>query len=87
VNEPLSEVGWKLLIVDVDFAAIEVRRQKGGAVEQSETFVNRAAGGVIEGHCRCVAGAGPVGDKAIFGVKNELSAAEVGCRCRWTRFR
>ena len=79
-----SEV--KVAIEDVDFAAIEVRRQKEGAVEQGETFVNRAAGGVIEGHRRCVAGAGPVGDEAIFSVKNELLRRRSSCRCRWPRF-
>jgi hypothetical protein len=37
------------VIIDVNSAAIEVCRQKEGAVEQGETFVNRAARGVIEG--------------------------------------
>ena len=77
MNEPLSEVRLKLRSKNVDFAAVEIRRQKEGAVEQRETFVNRAAGGVIEGHRCCVAGASPAGDEAIFGVKNELSATEV----------
>src|SRR6266478_2706938 len=64
------------MIVNVDLAAIEVRRQKEGAVQQGEALVNRAAGGVIEGH-HSAAGAGPVGDDAILGIKNERSAAEV----------
>src|ERR1700720_4563302 len=69
-----SEV--EVMIEDIDFAAIEVRCQEEGAVKQVETFVNRTTGGVVEGHCRCIAGAGPVSDDAIFGVKNKLSAAE-----------
>ena len=64
------------MIVDVDFATIEVRCQKKGAVQHSETLVNRAAGRVIESHDRA-AGSGPVGDDAIFGVKNERSAPKV----------
>ena len=78
--------GVEVMIEDIDFAAVEVRCQKAGAVEQGETFVNRATGGVIEGHCRCVAGAGPVSDDAIFGVKNKLSAAERQSRYRLPRF-
>ncbi len=62
----------------VDLAAIEVRRQKDVAVDHGEAFVDCAAGGVVEANCRRAAGAGPAGDEAVFGVKNELSAAEVG---------
>jgi hypothetical protein len=70
-----SEV--KIAIKDVDFPVIEVCRQKEGTVEQGETFVNRAAGRVIEGDCCGVVGAGPVGNEAVFCIKNELPAAEV----------
>ena len=51
--------------------------QEEGAVEQCETFVDGAAGGVIEGHVACVARARPAGDQAVFRVRNELTAAEV----------
>src|SRR5581483_8281863 len=61
----------------VDFAAVEVRRQKKRAVYQAETFVNRPTGCVIKGNCGCVAGAGPVGDDAIFSVKNKLPTTKV----------
>ena len=65
------------MIENVDFSAIEVRRQKERAVEQCQTFVNCAAGGVVEDNRCGVAGASPVGDQAIFGVKNKPPTAEV----------
>ena len=39
--------------------------------------VHRDAGRVVEGHCCVVAGSCPVGDEAIFGIKDKLPAAEV----------
>ena len=43
--------------------------------------VHRDAGRVVEGHCCVVAGSCPVGNKAIFGVKDKLPAAEVTAVC------
>jgi hypothetical protein len=60
----------KIAIENVDFSAIEVRRQKKGAVERRQAFINRAAGGVIESHGCRVACASPAGDEAILSVKN-----------------
>jgi len=38
----------KIAIKNVDFSTIEIRRQEEGAIERRQTFINRAAGGVIE---------------------------------------
>src|ERR1700685_757430 len=71
------------VIQNVDFAAVEICRQKRTAIQQRETFVNGSAAGVIEGdRCR-VAGAGPDGHQAIFRVKNKLSAAEAAPGIRY----
>src|SRR5437660_2840239 len=67
----------KIAIENVDFPAIEIRRQKKCAVERRQAFINRAARGIVESHSCRVACAGPVGDEAIFSVKNELPAIEI----------
>ena len=65
------------MIEHVDFAAIEVRRQKESAIEQGETLVNRTAGGVIKVYACRIAGPIPTRKDAVFGVKNEQCATEV----------
>jgi len=67
----------RIAIENLDFSAIEVRRQKKGAVERRQAFINRAAGRVIESHGCRVACANPAGDEAILSLKNELPAIEI----------